>query len=147
MNALSLRTRLRADLVGRAAAQRAARNARDPRRPTPDQVSRILRLDDAATRTLAMIVAEHGWPGHRLAGPDGSRAALEIVAHAPRPYPTLWLPKIRWALSEGDVLPADVAALTEALALHDEIAARTGQPEPIVCLAHSYVTRAPGARR
>lgn len=129
MRLLSPRTTIRAELVRRASTQHAARADPHPR-PTPDQRARIRRLDDAATRSLAGIVAEHGWPGHRLAGPDGAHAALQIATHAPWPYPALWLPKITNALDHGDLDPVDLADLTATIATHHASTASASTAPP-----------------
>ncbi|WP_435058129.1 DUF6624 domain-containing protein [Streptomyces sp. bgisy060] len=38
--------------------------------------------DHANTNVLRRILADHGWPGHRLVGPDAARAAWSIALHS-----------------------------------------------------------------
>ncbi|ROQ70250.1 hypothetical protein EDD93_4763 [Streptomyces sp. 840.1] len=38
--------------------------------------------DHADTKVLRRILTEHGWPGHRLVGPEGAHAAWSLALHA-----------------------------------------------------------------
>ncbi|MGW4289592.1 DUF6624 domain-containing protein [Streptomyces sp. NPDC004673] len=41
------------------------------------------RHDDYANGSiLRRVIAEHGWPGHRLVGPDAAHAAWQLAMHA-----------------------------------------------------------------
>ncbi|MGW1234687.1 DUF6624 domain-containing protein [Streptomyces californicus] len=41
--------------------------------------------DHADANWLRRILAEYGWPGHRLVGPDAARAAWSIALHSDQP--------------------------------------------------------------
>ncbi|WP_405728695.1 hypothetical protein OG885_08960 [Streptomyces sp. NBC_00028] len=38
--------------------------------------------DHVNAKMLARVLADHGWPGHRLVGPAASRAAWQLALHA-----------------------------------------------------------------
>ncbi|MFJ3824948.1 DUF6624 domain-containing protein [Streptomyces nodosus] len=40
------------------------------------------RADHVNAKMLTRVLADHGWPGHRLVGPDACRAAWRLALHA-----------------------------------------------------------------
>ncbi|GAB2718981.1 DUF6624 domain-containing protein [Streptomyces bullii] len=70
------------ELIARAA-QSAARRAKRVRNQLDAvQVGQGRHADHADTKFLSRILADHDWPGHRLVGPDGARAAWSIALHS-----------------------------------------------------------------
>ncbi|MFF7400655.1 DUF6624 domain-containing protein [Streptomyces murinus] len=48
------------------------------------EIGQFLHIDHANANFLQLVLAEHDWPGHRLVGADGCRAAWRIALHANR---------------------------------------------------------------
>ncbi|MYU06035.1 hypothetical protein GTY81_19535 [Streptomyces sp. SID8366] len=48
------------------------------------EIGQFRHVDHANAHFLELVLAEHGWPGHRLVGVDGCRAAWRIALHADR---------------------------------------------------------------
>ncbi|WP_030593343.1 DUF6624 domain-containing protein [Streptomyces globisporus] len=46
------------------------------------QLGKGRHTDYANAKILGRILADHDWPGHRLVGPDGARAAWSIALHS-----------------------------------------------------------------
>ena len=70
------------------------------------------------TARLREIVAQRGWPGHRLVGEAGAHAAWLLVQHAPPELQEEWLPLLRDAVACGDASAADLAYLTDRVLMH-----------------------------
>lgn len=75
-------------------------------------------VHDRNAGRLITIIDTHGWPGRRLVGEDGSRAAWLILQHAIG-HPALQrrgLVLLRAAVAEGDVSAVEVAMLEDRIA-------------------------------
>ncbi|MGW4492300.1 DUF6624 domain-containing protein [Streptomyces sp. NPDC004376] len=46
------------------------------------ELGRARQEDVANGKVIQFVIDEHGWPGHRLVGPDAARAAWRLVLHA-----------------------------------------------------------------
>ncbi|MGW4199033.1 DUF6624 domain-containing protein [Streptomyces sp. NPDC005004] len=46
------------------------------------QLGRARQEDVANGKVIQFVIDEHGWPGHRLVGPDAARAAWRLALHA-----------------------------------------------------------------
>ncbi len=70
---------------------------------------------DARQTRLAEIFSEHGWPGWRLVGEDGSTAAWLIVQHADLDveFQRRGLALLEEAVAAGDASPGDLAYLVD----------------------------------
>jgi DNA-directed RNA polymerase subunit RPC12/RpoP len=85
----------------------------------PEQVDRLIRVDDDNTAWLAQVVDLVGWPGRSLVGAEGAHAAWLLAQHADR-HPALqerWLTLLEKAAAAGEASPADFACLTDRVLL------------------------------
>ena len=109
---------LRAELLERASRDQAARRSL-PSEPDMEQWERLVEpVDRANTARLREIVAEHGWPGHRLVGEEAAHAAWLLAQHAPPEFQEQCLPLLEDAVAQGDASPADLAYLRDRVLLH-----------------------------
>ncbi|HTT51102.1 MAG TPA: DUF6624 domain-containing protein [Streptosporangiaceae bacterium] len=110
--------KLRTELLERAGRDQTARKSLPPahRAEQWDQV--VAPIDRANTARMRQIVAEHGWPGYALAGPDGAHAAWLLVQHAPAGFQEECLPLLEEAAARGDAAPRDLAYLTDRVLMH-----------------------------
>lgn len=71
------------ELIARAAQSAAHRAKRVRNQLDAVQLGQGRHTDHANTKILGRILADHNcWPGHRLVGPDGARAAWSIALHS-----------------------------------------------------------------
>ncbi|MFE3166624.1 DUF6624 domain-containing protein [Streptomyces sp. NPDC059224] len=77
-----LRPDIARELIARALESAAHRAMRVRDQIDAVQLGRGRHTDHANSRVLRRILAEHDWPGHRLVGIDGSRAAWSIALHS-----------------------------------------------------------------
>jgi Family of unknown function (DUF6624) len=109
---------LRAELLARADRDQAARGSLPPE-PDMGQWERLVEpVDRANTARLREIVAEHGWPGHRLVGEEAAHAAWLLAQHAPPPFQEQCLPLLEDAVARDDASPADLAYLRDRVLPH-----------------------------
>lgn len=82
-------------------------------------------VDAKTTARMRQVVATHGWPGWRLVGRDGARAAWLLVQHADRDveFQAGCLARLTDAVARGDAAAADAAYL------HDRLAVARGEPQ------------------
>ncbi|MFB7646065.1 DUF4135 domain-containing protein [Streptomyces sp. NPDC056084] len=75
------------------------------------------RLTATAATWLDGVIAEHGWPGQRLVGPEASAVASGLVQHvvARTDFQRRCLRLVEAAAADGDVPLREVAYLTDAL--------------------------------
>jgi hypothetical protein len=76
---------------------------------------------NARQARLAEIFDEHGWPGWRLVGEDGSTAAWVIVQHADLDveFQRRGLALLEDAVAAGDASPGDLAYLVDRVRVAD----------------------------
>ncbi|MFE9537202.1 DUF4135 domain-containing protein [Streptomyces sp. NPDC006691] len=79
--------------------------------------AKLRRLTDTAANWLDGVIAEHGWPGQRLVGPEASAVASGLVQHVVErtDFQRRCLRLVELAAADGDVPLRDVAYLTDAL--------------------------------
>ena len=104
---------LRAELLERADRDQAARESLPPGHDFEQWEQTVEPVDRANTARLQEIVAEHGWPGHRLVGEEGAHAAWLLAQHAPQQFQEQCLPLLEDAVAQGDASPIDLAYLRD----------------------------------
>ena len=109
---------LRTELLERADRDQTARKSLPPLRRAEQWEQIIAPIDRANTAHMREIVAEYGWPGQALAGPDGAHAAWLLVQHAPPEFQEECLPLLEDAVCRGDAAPRDLAYLTDRVLMH-----------------------------
>lgn len=79
--------------------------------------ARLDRLTGAGVAWLRGVVAEHGWPGRSLVGAEAATAAGVLLQHhtGDLAFHRECLALVKAAAENGDMLPRDVAYLTDAL--------------------------------
>jgi hypothetical protein len=105
------------ELLTRRDADQAARSA--ARGNEPEQVDRLIRVDDDNTAWLEQVVDLVGWPGRSRVGAEGAHAAWLLAQHADR-HPALqerWLTLLEIAVAAGEASAADFACLTDRVLL------------------------------
>jgi len=114
-----MRAELRAELLRRTERDQAARAGRDPDPRTMASVD----ADNLAW--LRTVVAEIGWPGSSLAGPDGAHAAWLLAQHADTDpaFQRSCLDLLTQAVDQGEASVTDLAYLTDRVLLAE------GQPQ------------------
>ncbi|MFF4716558.1 DUF6624 domain-containing protein [Streptomyces eurythermus] len=120
-----LRPDLARDLIARA--EQASTNwSRRLRNELDDlRLGQVRHTDYANAKVLRRILAEYDWPGHRLVGRDGCRAAWQLALHADDD-PDVQRSAARLlhrALQAGD------APAWQWAHLHDRVLISTGQPQ------------------
>lgn len=107
---------LRGELRRRAEIDQEIRRVLDgPEGLSPEHVRRMVAIDADNAAWLREVIAEHGWPGRRLVGPDGAADAWLLAQHADGD-PALQaecLSALREAARRGDATPPQVAYLTD----------------------------------
>jgi hypothetical protein len=107
---------LRAELLRRRDIDQAARSVFAG---ASQDKARIIAMDDANTAWLRAVVDRVGWPGSSLVGADGAHAAWLISQHADRhpAFQRRCLKLLGRAVAHGEASPADLAHLTDRVAL------------------------------
>jgi Sulfotransferase family len=108
--------RLREELLRRADNDRAAREAYTG---APAEMARLMEIDADNTAWLLSVVERSGWPDRSEVGDDGAHAAWRLAQHADRNLPAQrrFLELLQSAVARGDASPADLARLTDRVAL------------------------------
>ncbi len=109
---------LRTELLERAGRDQTARKSLPPGHRAEQWGQAVAPIDRANTARMREIVAEYGWPGHALAGPDGAHAAWLLVQHAPAGFQEECLPLLEEAVARADAAPRDLAYLTDRVLMH-----------------------------
>lgn len=118
-----MNARLRAELLARAAADQAFRQA--ARRLSQEDVRAGFDEDQERAAWLGEIVDVHGWPGVRLVGEDGASAAWLLAQHADHDVQLQerFLALLEAAAMRGDASASDAAYLT------DRVRVNRGEPQ------------------
>lgn len=119
---------LRAQLLARMETDQDVRNEALRRWPAGTPVDtddplhhRWLHVDRDNTAWLAEVIDTHGWPGRRLVGDDGANAAWLLAQHADHDpaFQRRCLVLLTAAVAAGDADPANLAYLTDRVAVHE----------------------------
>lgn len=117
---------LRGQLRDRAQRDQEVRRVLDgPQGLSAEHLRRLAVVDGENAAWLREVVAEHGWPGRSLVGPDGAEHAWLLAQHADGD-PTLQaecLEALREAARRGEATPSQVAYLT------DRVRCARGEPQ------------------
>jgi hypothetical protein len=72
-------------------------------------------VDHGNTARMHQIVAEYGWPGRSLVGPNGAQATWLLVQHADddRAFQERCLALLEAAVAAGEAEPSELAYLTD----------------------------------
>ncbi|MGV9882245.1 DUF6624 domain-containing protein [Streptomyces sp. NPDC003006] len=100
---------------------------RKPGKSTAD-VARWMAVDTENQQWIWRVLREHGWPGHRMVGVQGSDDAALLVQHADRdrPLQRYGLELLIEAVDAGDATPAHIAYLVDRIHLHTGVPTRYG---------------------
>jgi hypothetical protein len=79
-------------------------------------------VDTQHTARMKQIIAEHGWPGSSLVGPDGAFAAWLLVQHADldREFQRRCLRMLQAAVATGEARPQELAYLTDRVRVGED---------------------------
>ncbi|MEJ7597820.1 MAG: DUF6624 domain-containing protein [Kofleriaceae bacterium] len=85
-------------------------------------------VDRRTTARMKAIITEHGWPGKRLVGEDGTNAAWVLVQHADRDpaFQKLCLTKLEPLVATGEVTAANYGYLFDRIAVAEHRHQRYG---------------------
>ena len=110
---------LRAELLRRMERDQAARLADDR------DWELVLQVDAENLPWLKDVIADRGWPGASLVGPDGAQAAWLLAQHADSDpaFQRQCLDLLTAAVEAGEATARDLAYLTDRVLLHE------GQPQ------------------
>ncbi|AZM57359.1 DUF6624 domain-containing protein [Streptomyces sp. NPDC005900] len=91
-------------------------------------VARWMAVDAENQQWIWRVLREHGWPGHRLVGEQGSDDAALLVQHADRdrPLQRYGLELLIEAVDAGDATASHVAYLIDRIHLHAGVPTRYG---------------------
>jgi len=120
---VSVNDALRKELLERAGRDQAARQSLPPGHDVEQWRKIVEPVDRANTARLKEIVAEHGWPGHRLVGEAAAHAAWLLAQHAPADFQEQCLPTLEDAVGRADASRRDLAYLMDRVLMH------RGQPQ------------------
>ncbi|MBB3799982.1 hypothetical protein FHR47_000207 [Xanthomonas arboricola] len=111
----ALNLQLRQELLARVEKDQHAQNAAITAGGKPADWASIVPVMRENTEWLKQVVATQGWPGRRLVGEDGAKAAWTLIQHsdADPAFQAQVLPLMEAALARQDVAPDDVALLTD----------------------------------
>lgn len=120
-----LRPDLARELLARAeqAAERWARRVRNQLDSV--HLGQGRHTDHVNAKMLGRILADHDWPGHRLVGPNASRAAWQLALHADDvpDFQRVAARLLQRAAQAGD------ASMQQWAHLHDRALINSGQPQ------------------
>ncbi|NYI19844.1 hypothetical protein FHR53_000941 [Xanthomonas arboricola] len=111
----ALNLQLRQELLARVEKDQHAQNAAITAGGKPADWASIVPVMRENTEWLKQVVATQGWPGRRLVGEDGAKAAWTLIQHsdADPGFQAQVLALMEAALARQDVAPDDVALLTD----------------------------------
>lgn len=121
--------RLRAELLARMDTDQAVRNevlrhwpAGTPVDTSDPLYQRRRQVDRDNTAWFVRVVDVHGWPGYRLVGEDGAKAAWLLAQHADHDpvFQRRCLDLLAAAVDADDAASVDLAYLTDRVAVHEQ---------------------------
>lgn len=114
---------LRRELLAMARADQQASVEIESRQPSDPGGAAVLSgwkgMPERHLARMKEIVAQHGWPGRSLVGPDGAHAAWLLVQHADqdREFQRFCLEQMQLAFEAGEATARDLSFLTDRVLL------------------------------
>jgi hypothetical protein len=120
-----LRTEIAVRVAADQAVQRELSDHIQAGQPVGTAVARRDSVFNANLEWMRLILAQHGWPGRRLVGDEGSHGAWLLLQHADRDsaLQNTALHLLESAVRSGDASPRDLAYLT------DRVRVAEGRPQ------------------
>ena len=92
-----------------------------------DNLARMTASDTATTARLKAVIAKYGWPGFRLVGKDGAKAAWLFVQHSnDLAFQKTCLALMQTAVAAHDASAIDAAYLYDRVAMYEQRPQRYG---------------------
>jgi hypothetical protein len=108
---------LRAELLAMKAEDQRVRKLAGPAMSS-QQREEWARIDARNQARMETIIAEHGWPGKTLVGPDGASAAWILVQHFTPAFQEKCLPLLKRAVAAGEATGKNYAYLLDRVRMH-----------------------------
>ena len=118
--------RLRQELLKRVSEDQRIRNELIKQgidHPDPALLAQMNRIDALNTARLKVIIKQHGWPGPKLIGRDGTDAFFLLAQHADPAFQKKVLPLVQKAYSGGVLTGQNYALFT------DRVLVQSGKPQ------------------
>jgi uncharacterized protein DUF6624 len=118
--------RLRQELLKRVCEDQRIRNELIKKgidHPDPALLDQMKRIDAINTARIKVIIKQHGWPGPKLIGRDGTDAFFLLAQHADPAFQKKVLPLVRKAYSRGVLTGQNFALFT------DRVLVESGKPQ------------------
>jgi hypothetical protein len=91
--------------------------------PDPVLLAQMNRIDAINTARIGVIIKQHGWPGPKLIGRDGTDAFFLLAQHADPAFQKKVLPLVQKAYSRGLLTGQNYALFT------DRVLVESGKPQ------------------
>jgi len=91
--------------------------------PDPVLLAQMNRVDAINTARIGVIIKQHGWPGPKLIGRDGTDAFFLLAQHADPAFQKKVLPLVQKAYSRGILTGQNYALFT------DRVLVESGKPQ------------------
>jgi len=91
--------------------------------PDPVLLAQMNRVDAINTARIGVIIKQHGWPGPKLIGRDGTDAFFLLAQHADPAFQKKVLPLVQKAYSRGVLTGQNYALFT------DRVLVESGKPQ------------------
>jgi hypothetical protein len=118
--------RLRQELLKRVSEDQRIRNELIKKgidHPDPALLAQMNRIDAINTARIKVIIKQHGWPGPKLIGRDGTDAFFLLAQHADPVFQKKVLPLVQKAYSRGILTGQNFALFT------DRVLVESGKPQ------------------
>lgn len=118
--------RLRQELLKRVSEDQRIRNElirKGIDHPDPTLLDQMKKIDATNTTRLKVIIKQHGWPGPKLIGRDGTDAFFLLAQHADPAFQEKVLPLLQTAYRRGILTGQNYALFT------DRVLVQSGKPQ------------------
>lgn len=118
--------RLRQELLKRVSEDQRIRNELIKKgidHPDPALLAQMKRIDGINTARIKVIIKQHGWPGPKLIGRDGTDAFFLLAQHADPAFQKKLLPLVQNAYRHGILTGQNYALFT------DRVLVQSGKPQ------------------